>query len=114
MYFTIGGLRSGGTTVGNMVLVGAEIACGDPSTDVSEFPNDWLAGVFKEQSLNNIINLNIHEYVHTQQKGEGDNLLAACIHEGACDFITELVIEKQMAANYIKYGLAHEESLKVS
>ena len=112
MYFTVGCLRSGGTTAGNMVLVGAEIATGDPTTDVSEFSSKWLAGVFKEQSLDNIVTLNIHEYVHTQQQGHGANLLSAAIKEGACDFITELVIDRQMTNNYIKYGLAHEGELK--
>ena len=112
MYFTVGGLNSGGTTSGDMVLVGSEIATGTATTDVSEFPNKWLAGVFKEQSPENIIPLNIHEYVHTQQKGEGTTLLSAAIREGACDFITELVIGKPMRTNYINYGLAHEEELK--
>lgn len=37
MYFTIGGLRSGGTVMGNMVLVGTEIATGTPDVDMSEF-----------------------------------------------------------------------------
>ncbi len=112
MYFTIGGLRSGGTTMGNLVLIGAEIATGNAGSDVSEFPNNWLAGVFKEQSPENIIPLNIHEYVHTQQKGERTNLLGNAIVEGSCDFITELVIEKPMQTNYIHYGLAHEQELK--
>ena len=73
IYFTIGGLNSGGTTVGDMILIGAEIATGTASTDVSDLPEGtsrWLGSVFKEQSLNNIIPLNIHEYIHTLQKGE--------------------------------------------
>jgi hypothetical protein len=114
MYFTVGGLRSGGTTTGNMVLVGTEIATGNAATDVSEFTSKWLAGVFKEQSAENIIPLNIHEYVHTQQTGDGDNLLAQAIKEGSCDFITELVIGRPMQTNYIKYGLLHEEELKAN
>ena len=112
MYFTVGGLRSGGTTTGNLVLIGSEIATGTLATDVSEFPNRWLAGVFKEQSPENLISLNIHEYVHTQQSGESNDLLAQAIREGSCDFITELVINKPMQTNYIKYGLQHEEELK--
>lgn len=114
MYFTIGGLRSGGTTTGNMVLIGAEIATGNASTDVSEFTSKWLAGVFKEQSEENVVPLNIHEYVHTQQQGEGNSLLAQAITEGSCDFITELVIGNPMQSNYINYGKAHEAELKAS
>ena len=69
MYFTIGGLNAGGTVSGNMVLVGAELAAGIGSTDVSEFKDEWLKGMFANQSLDNIVSLNIHEYIHTQQTG---------------------------------------------
>lgn len=65
MYFTVGGLRSGGTTTGDMVLVGTEIATADQSTDASEL-NDWLKSVFKNQKETNVVGLNVHEYVHTQ------------------------------------------------
>jgi hypothetical protein len=112
MYFTIGGLRSGGTTMEDMVLIGAEIATGNASTDVSEFPDKWLAGVFRSQSEDNIVPLNIHEYVHTQQKGETHNLLGQAIKEGVCDFITELVLGKPLPNNYLQYGREHENELK--
>jgi hypothetical protein len=112
MYFTIGGLRSGGTTNNDMVLIGSEIATGTASTDVSEFPNKWLEGVFKNQQPENLVLLNVHEYVHTQQRGEAQNLLGQAIREGACDFITELVIGKPMPNNYIVYGRAHEAELR--
>jgi hypothetical protein len=113
MYFTVGGLRSGGTTMNDMVLVGSEIATGNATTDVSEFTNNWLAGVFKNQQADNLVSLNIHEYVHTQQKG-GDPkiLLGKAIEEGSCDFIMELVIGKQIQNNYIVYGREHEATLK--
>jgi hypothetical protein len=114
MYFTIGGLRSGGTTMNDMVLVGAEIATGNVTTDVSEFPNKWLEGVFKSQQADNIVPLNIHEYVHTQQNGETQNLLGQAIKEGACVFITELVIGKPLQNNYLVYGREHEGELKES
>ena len=112
MYFTVGGLRSGGTTMNDMVLIGSEIATGDASTDVSEFPNKWLEGVFKNQQPGNLVGLNIHEYVHTQQKGNPHNLLGQSIQEGACDFIIEPVIGKLLQNNYIVYGRKHEAELK--
>ena len=115
MYFTIGGLRSGGTTNQDMILIGAEIATGTPHTDVSDLPagtGKWLGGVFKEQKLDNIIPLNIHEYIHTQQRGEATNLLGLSIREGACDFITELVTGELMQTNYLRYGRIHEATLK--
>ncbi|MCF3109508.1 hypothetical protein LL912_12065 [Niabella sp. CC-SYL272] len=114
MYFTIGGFRSGGTTMNDLVLVGTEIAAAGPSTDVSEFPEKWkwLTDVFRSQRLDNIVSLNVHEYVHTQQRGEAVNLLGDCIMEGACDFVTELVMGRLLQNNYIVYGRAHETELK--
>ena len=113
MYFTVGGLRSGGTTMNDMVLVGSEIATGNATTDVSEFTNNWLAGVFKDQQADNLVSLNIHEYVHTQQNGGYPKiLLGKAIEEGSCDFITELVIGKLLQKNYIVYGREHEATLK--
>jgi hypothetical protein len=112
MYFTIGGLLSGGTPVGNMVLIGTEIATGDPTTDVSEFPDKWLEGVFKTHQSGNLVALNVHEYVHTQQSGYAQDVLGQAINEGSCDFITELVMGKPLDNNYIQYGKAHETELK--
>jgi len=112
MYFTIGGLRSGGTTMNNKVLIGTEIASADATTDVSEFPDKWLENVFKSQHTGNIVPLNIHEYVHTQQRGEPKTLLGQSIKEGSCDFITELVIGKPLQNNYLVYGREHEAELK--
>lgn len=113
MYFTIGGLRSGGTVAENMVLVGAEIATADSTTDASEFKNNWLKNVFAEQSVDNIISLNIHEYIHTQQKpNKSDVLLNQTIREGACDFIAELALEKSLQRKYITYGRERFQELK--
>lgn len=112
IYFTIGGLRSGGTVKDNLVLVGAEIATGNANTDVSEFDNDWFKNVFKEQSLDNIVYLNIHEYIHTQQNPNGSSLLGQVIREGSCDFITELALQKPIKTKYMSYGLANTNSIK--
>ena len=63
MYFTIGGLSSGGTTMNDMILIGSEIATGSITSDLSDLPPGtakWLTSVFKDQSLDNIISLNIH------------------------------------------------------
>ncbi|WP_447637753.1 Ig-like domain-containing protein [Flavobacterium microcysteis] len=112
MYFTIGGLRSGGTVKGNMVLVGAEIATGSPATDVSEFKDNWLKNVFAEQTLDNIVSLNIHEYIHTQQTGDRNRVLSQCIKEGSCDFIAELTMQQPLQRKYFTYGKANAEKTK--
>ncbi|WP_428740689.1 DUF2268 domain-containing putative Zn-dependent protease [Tenacibaculum sp.] len=112
MYFTIGGLRSGGTVNNNMVLVGAEIATGTPDVNMSEFKRDWLKKVFAKQSLDNIVYLNIHEYVHTQQKESKKRVLNHSIKEGTCDFIAELVLQKPIQTQYLSYGRRHKKEIK--
>jgi hypothetical protein len=112
IYFTVGGLRSGGTVEGNLVLIGTEIATGDARTDVSEFPDKWLATVFQSQSLGNVVAVNVHEYVHTQQISEGTTLLSRALREGACDFITELTMRQPLQTAYLRYGAAHEAELR--
>ncbi|MBB2149283.1 hypothetical protein [Pedobacter gandavensis] len=113
IYFTVGGLRSGGTITDDMVLVGAEIATADQATDATEL-SDWLRNVFKNQHSTNLIGLNVDEYVHTQQKSNGSTFLAKSIGEGSADFISELVTGKINRSAYTVYGRQHEAQLKES
>lgn len=112
IYFTIGAIRAAGTTKDSMVLIGAEIATGNKNTDISEFPDKRLENFFKVQKEDYIIPIVIHEYVHTQQQTEGKILLGQAICEGACDFITELVLNKPLTNSYIQYGKNNEQQLK--
>ncbi len=115
MYFTVGGLRSGGTTMRDMVLIGTEIATGDSTVDVSEFRDDWLKHVFHHQSLEYVVPLNVHEYVHTQQLDtDGNDLLSQCIKEGGADFIAALATGIPLKSNYMIFGKAHEPELKAA
>jgi hypothetical protein len=107
IYFTIGCLNSGGTTLSDRVLIGAEIAASDKTVDASEL-GDWLQSVFKAQQ--DIVYLVTHETVHTQQKGYGgDNLLSRCLREGSADFIASLLMNKPLSSPYITYGIENEK-----
>ncbi|OKS84789.1 hypothetical protein [Mucilaginibacter polytrichastri] len=115
IYFTIGALNSAGTSGNGMVLIGAELATGDSTVDVSELPPALKSGLgpyFRSDPFQHIVPLNIHEYVHTQQHSEAYNLLAQCIYEGTCDFITELVTLKTLPLPYMSYGPEHQPELK--
>jgi len=112
IYFTIGALKAAGTTEGRALLIGTELATGNASTDVSEFPNKRLENFFKQTKTDNIVAITVHEYVHTQQKEEGKTLLGQSIYEGACDFIAELVLSRTLVYPYLEYGRAHEGELK--
>lgn len=110
IYFTIGCLNSGGTTSTDRILIGAEIATANAATDASEL-NPWLQNAFK--AMNGVVFLVTHEMVHTQQRLNNSNgtLLSSCIAEGAADFISELLLQKEPPTPYLIYGKAHEKEL---
>lgn len=115
IYFCIGAMRSGGTTLGDKVLIGAELATGDPEVDLSELPEGtkkWLNTYFGSQPFKNIVLLNMHEYVHTQEKRSGNNLLGQSIFEGTADFVAELITGKVPGMPYMTYGRTNEAELK--
>jgi hypothetical protein len=107
IYFTIGALRTGGTTLNKMVLIGSEIAMADSNTIATEFPNEFrnLKTYFATNPINKVAFGNTHEYIHTQQRTTiGDNLLAQSVIEGVAEFITVLGTEKKSSAPAIEYG----------
>ncbi|RAJ77386.1 hypothetical protein CLV59_107153 [Chitinophaga dinghuensis] len=112
MYFTITATRSAGTVQDSISLIGTELATGNKYTDVSEFPDNRLVNFFKNQEADNILMVAVHEYVHTQQHGEGKILLGQALSEGACDFIAEKVLKTTLTNSYLVYGRNHEDTLK--
>lgn len=115
IYLTVGILRSGGTTEGNAVIIGAELATGNHTVDVSEFPlatRRYLTRSFARDPLRELPALCVHEFVHTQENRYGNNVLGQAIYEGTCDFVTEQVVGRPIALPYRHYGPAHEVALK--
>lgn len=97
VYFFVGLGMFGGRPVDNNVFVGSELYANEKS--------DW--GVY----------VVIHEFVHTLQNRSNDALLAHCLNEGACDFITEVISQKNpsetfpTANNYIDFGYKNEKAI---
>lgn len=115
IYVAVGALRSGGTTQDSLVLIGAELVAGTPETDISEFTGGthaFLARYFGTRPLASLVPLNVHEYVHTQQRGTGRTVLARALREGSADFVTELVTGARVPLPYMTYGPAHEPALR--
>jgi hypothetical protein len=112
IYFTITAMRAAGVTQDSVILIGTELAMGDKNTDVSELPDKRMENFFKPRDSVDIIPVVIHEYVHVQQKREGKILLGQSINEGACEFITELVLKRPLVLSYLIYGRQHEKALK--
>lgn len=116
IYFTIGCLRTGGTTRPELIMIGSEMASADSTTNATEFKG-WLTYVLSSSS--DITAMVAHEAVHTQQKnnrgyakGYHDNrLLTQSIREGGADFIGSLLTGSVINRIQYEYGLAHEPEL---
>ena len=115
IYFTVGCLRSSGTTLDDKVLIGAELAAGDETVDLSELPDKLrrrLGVYFHGRPADQLVLLNVHEYVHTQEHGPGTSLLAQVMYEGAADFVAERVTGRTPPLPYMQYGREHEAELR--
>lgn len=112
IYFTIGALRTGGTVKNGMVLIGAEISMADEHTETKEFPSNLqhLKPHFKTNPIKDLGFLNVHEYVHTQQKTtEANDLLGQATLEGAAEFVAVKATGKTSPLPALVYGKAIDE-----
>lgn len=117
IYLAIGALKSSGTTQDDKVLIGAELATGDASVDTSDMPpkmRDWLATYFRSRPFETMSLLTMHEFVHTQQRGPGGNLLGQALYEGVADFVAERVTGRKPRLPYVEYGPANETAIKAA
>jgi hypothetical protein len=117
VYLEIGALRSAGTTLDDKVLLGAEMIAGDASADTSQMPERlqrFFASYFASEPLKSLDLLAVHEFVHTQQRGERQTLLAQAVYEGAADFVAERVTGRLPKLAYVTYGPAHDEAIKAA
>lgn len=115
IYFTVGALRSNGTTLDSMVLIGSELACADQTTVAEELPErfDHLKSFFESNPKDNMVFLNIHEYVHTQQKStSGNNLLAQTVIEGVPEYLTEIALGTDSPNPQISFGKKNDQRIK--
>jgi hypothetical protein len=115
IYFTIGALRTGGTTLSDKVLIGSEIALGDEHTITTELPQsfDNVKQYFKTNPTKIIAFSNVHEYVHTQQKTTVCNyLLGQSVMEGVAEFMAVKATGKASTAPAIAYGPTHSQRIK--
>ena len=115
IFFTIGALRTNGTAIDNMLLIGTELATADKNTVSSEFPDqlEHLESYFQTNPIENIVALNIHEYVHTQQNAIGGyDLLSQSLFEGVAEFVPTIALEKESKTPAIAYGRANNEKVR--
>ena len=115
IYLFVGGLVSGGSVFDNLSLIACEISAADASVDLSELENSnhsWVVPFIRSSNADQFVQMNVHEYGHTQQGGYVYNVLCKSLSEGAADFIAEVGLGKPIQSPYITYGLEHLEVLK--
>lgn len=115
IFFTIGALMTNGTTLSDKILIGSELAFADEQTDTSEFPKhlSHLKTYFKSNPKSNIVFLNVHEFIHTQQKTTiGKNLLEQCIIEGVAEFVAEITTKQNSTAPALSYGKQNDHRVR--
>ncbi|HEY2361016.1 MAG TPA: DUF2268 domain-containing putative Zn-dependent protease [Candidatus Angelobacter sp.] len=95
VYFVVGAISSGGTSTEHGLMIGAEMLSDKnplvPTTDP--------------------VAIVMHELTHFQQQHPDSDLLAACMREGAADFVAELVAGRNINEQNKPYGDSHEEAL---
>ncbi|MBH1529986.1 hypothetical protein I5T99_13070 [Stenotrophomonas maltophilia] len=113
--YAVGVLRTGGTTLGDKVLIGAEMALGDERVDVSELPEPMRnrLRIFYDSrpGANNAQN-NLHEYVHTQQRETTGNLAQYAVREGVAEYVAERISGRRPALPFYDYGAIHEAGIR--
>ncbi|RIA33539.1 hypothetical protein DFO63_1441 [Stenotrophomonas sp. AG209] len=113
--YAVGVLRTGGTTLGDKVLIGAEMALGDERVDVSELPapmRDRLRIFYDSRPGANNAQNNLHEYVHTQQRETTGNLAQYAVREGVAEYVAERISGRRPALPFYDYGATHEAGIR--
>ncbi|WP_284652399.1 hypothetical protein [Flavobacterium terrisoli] len=115
IYFTIGAFRTPGTIMDGSVLIGSEMALGDENIVSHEFPKklDYFTNYLKQNPIKNVVFLNIHEYVHTQQKTEGGyDLLSQSLFEGIAEFIPVIALSTKSPTPAIEFGKVNDKKIR--
>lgn len=114
VYFTMGAFRTPGTTIDSLVLIGAELALGDENTESSEFPESfqYVKDYYHTNPINNIVFLNVHEFVHTQQKEHDYVLIFRSVYEGVAEFVAEKAMKAPSTSPAIAYGKTNDSAIK--
>lgn len=115
IYFTVGAFRTNGTTLNGNVLIGSELALADETAVTTEFPDQYshLRPFFDTNPINDVVFLNVHEYVHTQQPTTiGNSLLAQCVIEGVAEFLATRIMAIPSPTEAVKFGPKHDKRIK--
>jgi tetratricopeptide (TPR) repeat protein len=109
IYFVIGEMSSGGTSLNSGLILGVELSAKTSETPVDTL-NDWQkANIAGPERLPGVI---AHELVHYQQIGPGNStLLTQVMIEGAADFIAARTSHLLPNTRVEDYARLHEAEL---
>lgn len=109
VYFVIGAATAGGTVSENGLLIGTEMYAATPSTPSDELPA-WMKAALRPITL--LPAIVAHESCHFNQNiPDPKTLLAKALHEGSCDFVSELMSGDTINPGQHAYGDRHEAQL---
>ncbi len=114
VYFEIGVFRTPGTTLDSLVLIGAEMALGDDQVDTSELPEslNYVRNYLQGNPVKDIVFLNVHEFIHTQQKDHEYILIYRSIYEGIAEWVAEKATGATSQSAAISYGKANDSKVR--
>ena len=111
IYFSVSAFRTGGTTDGKMVLIGAEYSLAGANVVTTELPIPMQNFFSEYKPWDNLGLLCTHEYIHTQQKESPGNLLTDCLREGIAEYLSCMATGKKSNSSAIDFGKAHQQEV---
>ncbi len=115
VYFEIGVFRTPGTALGDVLIIGSEMALTDEKTYMDEFPEslEYFKNYAKLNPVKDVVFLNVHEFVHTQQNVSwAYDLLSQSIFEGSAEFIAEIATGQKSIQPCIEFGQKNNEKVR--
>ena len=109
IYFIVGMHTSAGTASSNGILIGADFI--SSSKQNTENLNEWTLPFIT--AAEDKVWVIVHEYVHTLQNTNTENILGNALVEGGADFLANLLYATpKQPKKYTSFGLANECRIK--
>jgi hypothetical protein len=114
VYLAIGVLRTPGTIRDGRVLIGAELALADPSTVTTDLPPRFanVKVYVTRDPIAQVVPLNVHEYVHTQQREQASRVLDLVLAEGIAEYLSVLGTGVPSAYAPLAYERANRDTVR--
>ena len=111
-YLSMGVFRTGGTLLGNHILIGSEMMLPDSTAATDGLPQARQHYFATYPVRDYFPFLCIHEYVHALQKEMVHNLLSYCIYEGIAEFMAVLATGEESYAPAVAYAAEHPTQVR--